>query len=293
MSGVELKPHETALPGGLLVRRLLPAAAARAVGPFVFFDHFGPVELPPALDSDVGGHPHIGLATVTYLFDGVLEHRDSLGTVQRIEPGAINWMHAGNGIVHSERTPAELRGRARPLHGLQLWVALPPEQTNTPPAFQHVPADRLPSWQDGADGAARLRLLVGAFGGRQSPVATRWPTLYLDVALAPGAELELPVAAPQWAVYAPAEGLQVDGEPLAAQRMRLLGDAPVRLSAGEQGARAIFIGGAPLPQTPRMWWNFVAYDRGQLAAAAARWAEGGFPAIPGERDRIAAPPWRG
>lgn len=290
MNGIELKPHETALPGGLLVRRLLPAAAARAVGPFVFFDHFGPVELPPTLDSDVGGHPHIGLATVTYLFDGVLEHRDSLGTVQRIEPGAINWMHAGNGIVHSERTPVELRGRARPLHGLQLWVALPPEQTNTPPAFQHVPADQLPSWQQGE---ARLRLLVGELAGRQSPVATRWPTLYLDVQLPAGGRLELPAAATQWAVYAPEPGLSVDGSLLDAQRMRLLGDAPVQLAAGEQGARAIFIGGAPLPQLPRMWWNFVAYDRDQLAAAAARWAEGGFPAIPGETERIAAPPWRG
>lgn len=289
MSGVELKPHETALPGGLVVRRLLPAAAARAVGPFVFFDHFGPVELPPALDSDVGGHPHIGLATVTYLFDGVLEHRDSLGTVQRIEAGAINWMHAGNGIVHSERTPTELRGQPRSLHGLQLWVALPPEQTNTPPSFQHVAASELPNWRQGD---AELRLLVGELAGRQSPVATRWPTLYLDVQLPPGGRVELPVAAPQWAVYAPAAGLSVDGSPLDAQRMRLLGDVPVQLAAGEQGARAIFIGGAPLPQTPRMWWNFVAYDRDALGAAAARWAEGGFPAIPGEQDRIAAPPWR-
>lgn len=290
MSPNELKAHETTLPGGLVVRRLLPAAAARAVGPFVFFDHFGPVELPASLDADVGGHPHIGLATVTYLFDGVLEHRDSLGTVQRIEPGAINWMHAGHGIVHSERTPAEWRGRPRAMHGLQLWAALPPGQTDSPPAFQHVAAADLPEWPEGD---ARLRLLVGAFGGRLSPVQTAWPTLYLDVQLAAGAALELPVAAPQWAVYAPGDGLQVDGEALSATRMRLLGQAPVRLRAGASGARAIVIGGAPLPQTPRLWWNFVAYDRETLGAAAARWAAGGFPAIPGESDRIAAPPWRG
>ncbi len=290
MSGIELKPHETLLPGGLLVRRTLPAAAARAVGPFVFFDHFGPVELPPALDSDIGGHPHIGLATVTYLFEGVLEHRDSLGTVQRIEPGAINWMHAGHGIVHSERTPAELRGQARPLHGLQLWVALPPEQTDTPPSFQHVPAAALPQWQEGD---AQLRLMVGRFADRESLVQTGWPTLYLDVQLSPGGRLRLPQAAAQWAVYAPQTGLTVDGSELPEHRMRLLGNATVELAAGAQGARAIFVGGAPLPQLPRMWWNFVAYEREQLAAAAARWAEGGFPAIPGETARIAAPEWRG
>lgn len=290
MTPTELQPHETTLPGGLVVRRLLPAAAARAVGPFVFFDHFGPVELPPTLDSDVGGHPHIGLATVTYLFDGVLEHRDSLGTVQRIEPGAINWMHAGHGIVHSERTPAEWRGRARPLHGLQLWVALPPDQAQSAPAFQHVAASALPSWQQ--EGAT-LRLLVGELGGQRSPVATGWPTLYLDVQLPAGAALTLPPAAAQWAVYAPGDGLQVDGSALAARRLRLLGASPVQLAAAAQASRAILIGGAALPQQPRMWWNFVAYDRDTLGAAAARWAEGGFPAIPGETARIAAPPWRG
>ena len=289
MNGIELKPHETALPGGLVVRRLLPAAAARAVGPFVFFDHFGPVELPPALDSDVGGHPHIGLATVTYLFEGVLEHRDSLGSVQRIEPGAINWMHAGSGIVHSERTPAELRGQPRSLHGLQLWVALPPGQGDTPPAFQHVAANALPQWQQAG---AQLRLLVGEFAGRRSPVATAWPTLYLDVQLPPNTALTLEPAAAQWAVYAPQPGLNVDSTQLAEHQLRLLGQEPVQLFSGSQGARAIFIGGAALPQTPRMWWNFVAYERETLGRAAARWAAGEFPAIPGETQRIAAPPWR-
>lgn len=293
---IDLRPHETQLPGGMTVRRLLPAAAARAVGPFVFFDHFGPITLPAAQDSDVGGHPHIGLATVTYLFEGAMEHRDSLGTVQRIEPGAINWMHAGNGIVHSERTPAELRGKDRPLHGLQLWVALPPEQTNTPPAFQHVPAAELPAWPQGD---AELRLLVGRYAGRESPVATRWPTLYLDVQLPPGGLLTLdaPEAPPgqsaQWAVYAPLQALGVDGQELPARQMRVLDPATVQLRAGPEGARAVFIGGAALPESPRMWWNFVAYDRDALAAAAARWAEGGFPAIPGETSRVEAPAWRG
>lgn len=289
----ELQGHATELPGGLTVRRLLPAAAARAVGPFVFFDHFGPVTLPPELDSDVGGHPHIGLATVTYLFEGALLHRDSIGSEQLIEPGAINWMHAGRGIVHSERTPAALRGQARPLHGLQLWVALPPGQTDTEPGFQHVAAEALPEQQ--TDGAL-LRLLVGDWQGLRSPVRTAWPTLYLDLQLEAGASLSLPaLPAPldQWAVYAPQAGLTVDGVPLPPQRMRLLRaeDAP-RFAAGPQGARAVLIGGQALPQLPRMWWNFVAYDRSVLAEAARRWERGGFDPIPGETDRVASPPWK-
>jgi hypothetical protein len=289
----DLTGHLTELPGGMQVRRLLPAAAARAVGPFVFFDHFGPVTLPPALDSDVGGHPHIGLATVTYLFEGAMLHRDSLGTEQLIEPGAINWMHAGHGIVHSERTPPALRGQARPLHGLQLWVALPPGQTGTPPSFQHVAATDIP--EQAAPGA-RLRLLVGEWQGLKSPVRTVWPTLYLAVDLEPGAALQLPaLQAPhdQWALYAPQAGLTVDGQPLPPQRMRLLDatQAP-RLVAGAEGARAVLVGGQALPQLPRMWWNFVAYDRSELAEAARRWEQGGFDPIPGETQRVAAPPWK-
>jgi redox-sensitive bicupin YhaK (pirin superfamily) len=290
MNPIELQPHETTLPGGLVVRRLLPAAAARAVGPFVFFDHFGPVELPPALDSDVGGHPHIGLATVSYLFEGALLHRDSLGNEQLIEPGAVNWMHAGHGIVHSERTPPDARGQTRQLHGLQLWVALPPGQTDSEPSFQHVAADAIPQR---VVGGATLRLLVGEFDGLQSPVRTVWPTLYLDVQLPPNSGLSLPRLAEQWAVYAPQAGLNVDSSQLPEHRMRVLGDEAVQLFSGSQGARAVFVGGAALPQTPRMWWNFVAYERETLGAAAARWAEGRFPSIPGEHDRIEAPPWRG
>ncbi len=284
-----IKGHLTELPGGMQVRRLLPAAAARAVGPFVFFDHFGPVELPPQLDSDMGGHPHVGLATVTYLFEGAMLHRDSLGTEQLIEPGAVNWMHAGSGIVHSERTPPRLRGQARRMHGLQLWVALPPGQTDTAPHFQHVAAQDIPEWMDGG---ARLRLLVGEAMGQQSPVRTVWPTLYLDVQLAPNTALTLPPLAEQWAVYAPEPGLNVDSSQLPATEMRLLGPDAVQLFSGSQGARCVFVGGAALPQLPRMWWNFVAYERELLGAAAARWAAGGFDPIPGESQRVQAPPWR-
>jgi redox-sensitive bicupin YhaK (pirin superfamily) len=281
----------TDLAGGLQVQRLLPSAVRRAVGPFVFFDHFGPVMLAPDIDSDVGGHPHIGLATVTYLFEGRQVHRDSLGTVQLIEPGAVNWMTAGRGIVHSERMHPEDRGRARPAHGLQLWVALPPEQAGCAPAFQHVPAAEVPEIE--LPGGAQARLLVGQAWGHRSPVRTASPTLYLDLHLPPLAHLHLPVLAPELALYSPHSDITLNGQPVPARAMAACpAEHALELQAGAQGARLVLIGGEPLPQPVRMWWNFVAADRPTLAEAARRWAEGGFDPIPGETERLAAPPWR-
>lgn len=280
------------LADGLTVRRILPSAARRAVGPFVFFDHFGPVTLQAGTDSDVGGHPHIGLATVSYLFEGSLLHRDSLGTVQTITPGAINWMTAGRGIVHSERVTDAQRGKSRRLHGLQLWVALPPELEACDPAFQHVPAADLPTLEQN-DGIL-IRVLVGAAFGVQSPVLTASPTLYLDLQLAAHREWVLPALAPEMALYSPAHSLHVNGQAMAAQEMAVLPTGSgATLRAGPHGARLVVIGGAPLAQPVRMWWNFVASDRERIAEAARRWADGSFAPIPGETDRIAAPPWRG
>lgn len=283
------------LAGALQVRRVLPAAARRAVGPFVFFDHFGPVTLSPAVDSDIGPHPHIGLATVTYLFEGSFLHRDSLGSVQPITPGAINWMTAGRGVVHSERTPDAERGLPRRLHGLQLWVVLPPALETMEPAFQHVAAADLPTLV--RDGGVQVRVLVGEAFGLRSPVQTSSPTLYLDVQLPAGAAWALPPLATEMAVYSPEHPLVIDGQPVPAQEMVLLPDVAgatgAVLQAGPAGARLVVIGGAPLEQPVRMWWNFVATDRARIAEAVQRWADGGFAAIPGESDRIAAPPWRG
>ncbi|MCM2295847.1 pirin family protein [Rhodoferax sp.] len=277
---------------GLTVRRILPSAARRAVGPFVFFDHFGPVTLQASTDSDVGGHPHIGLATVSYLFEGSLLHRDSLGTVQTITPGAINWMTAGRGIVHSERVTDAQRGKSRRLHGLQLWVALPPARETCDPAFQHVPAADLPTLEQN-DGIL-IRVLVGAAFGVQSPVLTASPTLYLDLQLAAHREWTLPPLAAEMALYSPEHSLQVNGQAMAAQEMAVLPThSGATLRPGPRGARLVVIGGAPLAQPVRMWWNFVASDRERIAEAARRWADGGFATIPGEIDRIAAPPWRG
>ena len=211
---IELAGLTKDLGGGFVVRRLLPAAARRSVGPFVFFDHFGPVTELPGANHDVRPHPHIGLATVTYLFDGVMMHRDSLGTGQLIEPGAINWMTAGRGIVHSERRPEQLRDREYVNHGLQLWVALPREHEEDAPSFTHTPAHAIPE----ADlGDARVRVLVGQALGQTSPVAASSPTLYLDVMLPAGGTLELPPLAREMAVYAVSGRLSADGGRRAAE----------------------------------------------------------------------------
>lgn len=289
MNPLLLKPRIHDLAGGFLVRRVLPAAAQRSVGPFVFFDHFGPVTLPAETDSDVGPHPHIGLATVTYLFEGRMAHRDSLGTVCEIEPGAVNWMTAGRGIVHSERTPADLRGQARAMHGLQLWVALPAEDEQCEPAFQHVGAAEIPERM--VDGV-QVRVLVGEAFGAGSPVRAASPTLYLDLQLPAGARWTLPALAEQQALYVPTGTLHVEGTELPAQTMAVLpAGTPVQLAC-DAATRCVLIGGAALPKPPAMWWNFVASDRALIEAAAARWEAGGFDAIPGETERIAMPAFR-
>jgi redox-sensitive bicupin YhaK (pirin superfamily) len=295
MEPLLLTPRTHDLAGGFQVRRVLPAAAQRSVGPFVFFDHFGPVTLAADTDSDVGPHPHIGLATVTYLFEGRMAHRDSLGTVQEIAPGAVNWMTAGRGIVHSERTPADLRGHARAMHGLQLWVALPPDSEQGEPAFQHVGAAEIP---EGVVDGVRVRVLVGEAFGLRSPVRAASPTLYLDLDLPAGTRWTLPALAEQQALYAPTTALRIDGRALPPQTMAVLAaGAGAGAGAGvvletDAATRCVLIGGAALQKPPAMWWNFVASDRALIEAAAARWEAGGFDPIPGETGRIAMPAFR-
>lgn len=287
------KSHDKDLGGGFTVRRILPAAARQSVGPFLFFDHMGPVEAEPGARHDVRPHPHIGLATVTYLFEGAIMHRDSLGTEQRIEPGAINWMTAGSGIVHSERTPEDLLGRKRRTHGLQLWAALPREHEEAPAAFSHTPADRIPEVQ--LDGA-RVRVLVGTALGRTSPVPTFADTLYLDVHLDAGAAIELDRLPDEAALYAPIGAIEIDGEAVAANTMAMLEPgAAVRVSSRE-GARFVVIGGAPLNGKRFIFWNFVSSSRERIEQAAHDWEADRFVAVPGETERIPLPPlpaaWR-
>lgn len=281
-----LKAHEKDLGGGFKVRRLLPAAAKQAIGPFIFFDHFGPLEVPADAVHDVRPHPHIGLATVTYLYEGAIDHRDSVGSVQRIEPGAINWMTAGSGIVHSERVPDDLKGRPRRSHGLQLWAALPREAEEVAPSFAHTPAADIPVASfPGGD----VRVLIGAAFGLVSPVKTFSETLYLDIRLAPGAELLLENLPEEAAVYGVSGGVAVDGVPLAGGTMaHLASRAPVTLSSPD-GAQLVLIGGAALDGHRYLFWNFVSSSKERLAQAADDWEQQRFAPVPGETEFIPLP----
>ena len=279
-----LQPHCKDLGGGFTVSRLLPAATRQAVGPFVFFDHFGPVEAGPADNHDVRPHPHIGLATVTYLFEGAMQHHDSTGVAQRIEPGAINWMTAGRGIVHSERTPADLRGVQRRSHGLQLWVALPAEDEEIAPSFVHTPAAGIPEIEVGG---ARLRVLVGEAYGVVSPVVVRSPTLYLDIHLSAGDAFPLPPAEER-AVYVVEGDAQLDGVDIPPGRMVVLAAGEDLMLSADADARVVLIGGAPLG--PRhIWWNFVSSRKERIAQAADDWAAQRMGVVPGETEFIPLP----
>ena len=279
-----LKPHDRDLGGGFVVRRLLPAAQCRSVGPFVFFDHFGPVVAGPEDQHDVRPHPHIGLATVTYLFEGAMMHRDSTGAVQRIEPGAINWMTAGRGIVHSERTPEDLRARTRRSHGLQLWAALPEAHEEDEPVFAHTEAAAIPELEAGG---ARLRVLVGEVFGARSPVATLSPTLFVDMRLEAGDAFPLPPAEER-ALYGVEGCFEIDGVAQPPHQMVVVGAGSEPMISASEPARLVLIGGAPLG--PRvLWWNFVARSRERIDRAAADWAAGRFAQVPGETEFIPLP----
>jgi redox-sensitive bicupin YhaK (pirin superfamily) len=279
-----ITPHARDLGGGFVVRRLLPSVQRQGVGPFVFFDHFGPIDAGPDDNHDVRPHPHIGLATVTYLFEGAMLHRDSTGVVQRIEPGAINWMTAGSGIVHSERTPDDLRGRQRRSHGLQLWCALPEAAEEAPPSFQHCGAAALPELEIGG---ARLRVLIGEAFGAVSPVVPASPTVYLDVALEAGAAFPLPLA-DERAVYGVDAPFELDGETIAPHTMVVLPEGAEPMLSAAAEARVVVIGGAPLGRR-HMWWNFVSSRRERIVQAADDWAGGRFAAVPGETEFIPLP----
>lgn len=291
MSPVQLlTPHTKDLGGGFTVRRLLPAARQRSVGPFIFFDHFGPVTQQPEDNHDVRPHPHIGLATVTYMFEGAMMHRDSLGTVQQIEPGAINWMTAGRGIVHSERRPDALKTSTYVNHGLQLWAALPQVQEEAAPAFTHTPANAIPEVI--VDGVT-VRVLIGEAFGQRSPVATFSPTLYLDIQLPAGAAVHLPVLAQEMAVYAVNGDVALDSDAVLAHTMGVFAQGGGDIvAAGPQGARVVVIGGDTLDGPRHMWWNFVSSRKERIVQAAADWEAGRFEGVPGEGEFIPLPEHR-
>ena len=287
MSAAILKSHEKDLGGGFVVRRLLPSAVKQAVGPFIFFDHFGPIDVAPDANHDVRPHPHIGLATVTYLFEGAIDHRDSIGSYQRIEPGAINWMTAGRGIVHSERTPHDLAGQPHRTHGLQLWAALPKAHEEDEPSFTHTPQADIPVVP--LDGAV-VKVLIGTAFGQTSPVRTYMPTLYLDVALQAGKELRLEGLPAEAAIYPVSGEVLVDGVALLPHTMALLeaGAVPV-VSAGGGPVQFVVIGGEPLDGHRYLFWNFVSSSKERLAQAANDWSAQRMGSVPGETEFIPLP----
>jgi len=280
-----LKPHARDL-GGFTVQRLLPAFPTKMIGPFIFFDHFGPIAFAPGEGADVRPHPHIGLATVTYLFEGEMIHRDSLGSVQTIEPGAVNWMTAGRGIVHSERTPPETRVRAHRMHGVQTWVALPKDREMAEPSFSHQPKATLPEI---VRPGVTMRLLAGTAFGERAPTPIFSPMFYLAVEMEAGAAIELPPEHEQRGVYAVDREVLVAGEALPAQHCAVLAaDAAVRLETTTP-ARVMLFGGAGMDGDRKIWWNFVASSRALIDAASERWREQSFPPIPGETEFIPLP----
>jgi hypothetical protein len=282
----EILPRTRDLGDGFAVRRVLPSAERRLVGPFIFLDQFGPVAFPAGRGLDVRPHPHIGLATVTYLFEGTILHRDSLGHVQPIAPGDVNWMTAGRGIVHSERTAAETRAGPHRLSGIQIWVALPARDEETAPGFTHYPAAALPVIE--GEGK-RVTLVAGDLFGRTSPVETLSTLFYADATLAPGATLPLDPGYEERAACLLEGTVEIDGA--AYEPGRLLVFAPGRALAlrATAPARLLLIGGAPLDGPRHIWWNFVSSRTERLEQAKDDWKHNRFAPVPGETEFIPLP----
>jgi hypothetical protein len=274
--------------GGFSVRRVLPAGRMQTVGPFIFFDHMGPATFAPGGGVDVRPHPHIGLATVTYLFTGEFMHRDSLGTAQLIRPGDVNWMVAGRGIVHSERTPAESRSASggAAIHGIQTWMALPREHEEIEPSFEHHPAPTLPVIREPG---VEMRLIAGAAFGRQAPTSVHSPMFYLAATLQQDALVELPGEYAERAAYV------VEGEIEVDDARHGVGDMVVFAAGGRAALRAVtaarvmLLGGAPVDGPRQIWWNFVSSSVERIERAKLDWQEERFAPVPGDDERIPLP----
>jgi len=265
--------------GGMTVRRALPSARSRMVGPFIFFDHFGPAEFRAGHGIDVRPHPHIGLATVTYLFDGEIIHRDSLGTAVAIKPGEVNWMTAGRGIVHSERTGAELRQTGSPIHGLQMWVALPAAKEEMEAGFAHHDVAEFPIVEEKGK---RVRVVIGSLYGARSPTQTASETVFGDVTLQAGATLPIEPGYEERALYVMEGAIEIAGDSFEPGRLLVLrtGDA-VQVTA-KRDARFVVLGGAAMDGPRHIWWNFVSSRKERIEQAKAEWKAGRFGKVPGD-----------
>jgi redox-sensitive bicupin YhaK (pirin superfamily) len=259
--------------GGFKVHRTLPHRERTTIGPFIFFDQMGPAHLEPGTGIDVRPHPHINLATVTYLFAGAIEHRDSLGTFARIEPGAVNLMTAGRGIAHSERSPADLRAEGPELSGIQTWLALPSAKEEIDPAFEHVSRAGLPMV---SGGGAEARVVMGRLWGETAPVTCHSETIYADIALAPGGSMPVDADADERAVYVAEGEASLDGLPLDVGTLYVLRPGARFALRSEKGAHVMLCGGAPLDGPRHVWWNFVSSRRERIEQAKEDWRAGRF-----------------
>ncbi|MFL0413082.1 pirin family protein [Sphingomonas sp. 179-I 2A4 NHS] len=265
--------------GGFKVHRTLPHRERTMVGPFLFFDQMGPAHLPPGQGIDVRPHPHINLATVTYLFDGAIGHRDSLGTEIVIRPGAVNLMTAGHGIVHSERSPGDERAAGPGLSGIQTWLALPDGREEIDPAFEHVPAGDLPI----VEGAGvNARVIMGSLWGKSAPTTTYADTIYADIALAAGASVPIDADADERAIYLVEGDAVLEGVPLEPQKLYVLRPGIAATLRTTGGARAMLAGGDAFKTPRHVWWNFVSSSRERIEEARRAWMAREFPVVPGD-----------
>jgi redox-sensitive bicupin YhaK (pirin superfamily) len=275
--------------GGFAVRRALPSAKRRLVGPFIFFDRMGPAMLRAGQAIDVRPHPHIGLATVTYLFDGRIRHRDSLGTEMVIEPGDVNLMTAGRGIVHSERSPEEARGSPLALSGLQTWLALPEDKEEVAPMFANTSCADLASID--SEGV-RGRVVIGAFDGLRSPVATLSDTLYADLSLDAGARVRIPAETEERAIYLLSGEVEIAGDRFAPDQLLVFRPGDEIVVSSERGAHFMLFGGASLGSPRHIWWNFVSSSKERIEQAKEEWRTGRFDIVPGDEEEFIPLPER-
>ncbi|MFM5924440.1 MAG: pirin family protein [Novosphingobium sp.] len=267
--------------GAFQVRRVLPSPGRITVGPFVFVDQFGPSILPPGIAMDVRPHPHIGIATVTWLFEGAINHRDSLGTFATIRPGQVNLMTAGSGIVHSERGLPDERDHEKSLYGMQTWLALPDGKEEIAPAFEAV--TDLPLIEDGC---ASARVIMGSLWGKTALTTQHSPTIYAEIVLAPGGSIPLDPEADERAVMLVGGEASVDGAALGLFELAVLAPGQAMRLASEQGGRIMLLGGAALDSPRHVWWNFVSSSRERINQAKLDWSDGRFPKVPGDEDEF-------
>ncbi len=267
--------------GAFQVRRVLPSPRRVMVGPFVFVDQFGPAILPPGVAMDVRPHPHIGIATVTWLFDGAIDHRDSLGTFATIRPGQVNLMTAGRGIVHSERGPAAERDLAKPLYGMQTWLALPDGKEEIDPAFEAQTG--LPLVEDSCVSA---RVIMGSLWGHTAPTTQHSETIYAEIVLAPGGAIPVDSVADERAVMLVGGEASIDGVPLVLYELAVLAPGDAMRLASERGGRVMLLGGAAIGSPRHVWWNFVSSSRERINQAKDDWRQGRFPTVPGDADEF-------